>query len=227
MSAPASRTSSSRRTSKLSASSSEASGTAPSSPHSLTAGPDPEEVVYRLTWNDVGEQAIRYVDTKRHRTRHTPLLKPLKDDLNEWFLASGRPTGNRPVFPAHDGGFWNADDWRNWRRRTWQGEPERQRRDRKSPNPARPGAAPKGTRPRDLRSSYVTLRIYEGIPLTQIGREVGTSVRMIEQHYAGVIANWDGKQRPAEASIRAARKASIRASRQTGGRNVDGKADVD
>jgi hypothetical protein len=50
---------------------------------------------------------------------------------------------------------------------------------------------------------------------------------MIEQHYAGMIANWDGKQRPAEASIRAARKASIRASRQTGGRNVDGKADVD
>jgi hypothetical protein len=73
----------------------------------------------------------------------------------------------------------------------------------------------------------VTLRIYEGIPLTQIAREVGTSVRMIEQHYAGVIANWDGKQRPAEASIRAARKASIRTSRQTGGRNVDGKADVD
>jgi hypothetical protein len=35
----------------------------------------------------------------------------------------------------------------------------------------------------------VTLRVYEGIPLTQIGREVGTSVRMIEEHYAGVIAN--------------------------------------
>jgi hypothetical protein len=57
----------------------------------------------------------------------------------------------------------------------------------------------------------VTLRIYEGIPLTQIAREVGASVRMVEQHYAGVIANWDGKQRPAEASIRAARTASIRA----------------
>lgn len=77
-----------------------------------------------------------------------------------------------------------------------QGEPERPRRDRKNPNPAKPGAAPKGTRPRDLRSSYVTLRVYEGIPLTQIGREVGTSVRMIEQHYAGVIANWDGNQTP-------------------------------
>jgi hypothetical protein len=29
---------------------------------------------------------------------------------------------------------------------------------------------------------------------------------MIELHYAGVIANWDGKQVPAEGSIPAARK---------------------
>ena len=29
---------------------------------------------------------------------------------------------------------------------------------------------------------------------------------MIEQHYAGVIANWDGKQVPAEDQIRAARE---------------------
>ena len=61
---------------------------------------------------------------------------------------------------------------------------------------------------RDLRSSYVTLRVYEGIPLTQIAREVGTSVRMIEEHYAGVIANWDGKRVPAERQIRAARRAN-------------------
>lgn len=180
------------------------------------SGPRPEEVVCRLAWSDVGEHAIRYVDTKRHRTRHTPLLKPLADDLNEWFLASGRPPGKCPVFPAHDGDFWNQDDWRNWRSRMWLGEPERPRRDRKNPTPPRAGCAPAGTRPRDLRSSYVTLRVYEGIPLTQIGREVGTSVRMIERHYAGVIANWDGKQTPADRSIRAARR--------NNGRKMDGTA---
>ena len=63
------------------------------------------------------------------------------------------------------------------------------------PTPRRPGCAPAGhpaARPAiELRDA----RVYEGIPLTQIAREVGTSVRMIEQHYAGVIANWDGKQR--------------------------------
>ena len=163
----------------------------------------------------MGEHAIRYVDTKRHR-KATPVLKPLAEDLDKWFLASGRPPGKCPVFPAHDGDFWNQDDWRNWRKRTWLGEPERPRRDRKNPTPPRAGCAPAGTCPRDLRSSYVTLRVYEGIPLTQIGREVGTSVRMIERHYAGVIANWDGKQTPAERSIRAARR--------NNGRKMDGTA---
>jgi integrase len=188
------------------------------------SGPRPEEVVCRLAWGDVGDNAIRYVDTKRNRTRHTPLLKPLKEDLNEWYLASGRPAAKSPVFPAHDGGFWSSDDWRNWRTRTWKGQPERQRRDRRKPNAATLGCAPESTRPRDLRSSFITLRVYEGIPLTQLAREVGTSVRMIELHYAGVIANWDGKQVPAEQSIRAARKASVRPSGQTDGRKMDGTA---
>ena len=39
---------------------------------------------------------------------------------------------------------------------------------------------------------------------------------MIEQHYAGVIANWDGNPVPADAQIRAARAA--------GGRGVDVQA---
>lgn len=114
---------------------------------------------------------------------------------------------NRPVLPAHDGGFWAEDDWRSWRKRVWHGEPERRCADRRNDAPARPGCAPPGTRPRDLRSSFVTLRVYEGVPLTQVAREVGTTVRMIEQHYAGVIANWNGKQVPADRQIRVARRA--------------------
>jgi hypothetical protein len=57
---------------------------------------------------------IRYRDTKRHRIRFTPLLIPLEQDLREWFLVTGRPSSKQPVFPAHDGGFWRPDDWRNW-----------------------------------------------------------------------------------------------------------------
>ena len=117
------------------------------------------------------------------------------------------------MFPAHDGDFWKADDWRNWRnwrKRVWQGQRVRGTVEAVELTQPRQGCAPAGSRPRDLRSSFVTLRIYEGIPLTQIAREAGTSVRMIELHYAGVIANWDGKHVPAERSIQAARAASGR-----------------
>jgi integrase len=166
------------------------------------SGPRPEEVVCRLTWEDIGERAIRYRDTKRHRVRFTPLLAPLAEDLREWFLASGRPDHKTPVFPAHDGGFWSVDDWRNWRVRVWRGDDRpanlRQRT-------AYPGAAPAGTRPRDLRSSFITRQVYAGAPLTTIGKQCGTSVAMIEKHYAGIIENWDGVQQAPEAQIRAAR----------------------
>jgi hypothetical protein len=114
------------------------------------------------------------------------------------------------VFPAHDGKFWDKEDWANWRRRIWQGRAAEPATTRNAGRAAQPGAAPGGTRPRDLRSSYVTLRVYEGVPLTTISREVGTSVLMIERHYAGVIENSDGQRVPAEAQIRATRAANGR-----------------
>lgn len=93
--------------------------------------------------------------------------------LRDLVRLPGRPDGTQAVLPAHDGGFWGDDDWRNWRRRVWHGEPER-RLTRGRTSPARPGCAPSGTRPRDLRSSFVTLRVYEGVPLT---RSLAKSVR--------------------------------------------------
>ena len=176
------------------------------------SGPRPEEVVCRLTWADIGERAIRYRDTKRHRERFTPLLAPLADDLREWFLASGRPAATSPVFPVRNGGFWNKHDWANWRGTVWKSRRERTyKRDGETKvYRGTVGCAPPGTRPRDLRSSYVTLRVYEGVPLTTIAREVGTSITMIEKHYAGIIENWEGKQIPAARQIREARAANAR-----------------
>ncbi len=69
------------------------------------SGPRPEEVVRRLAWRDVGERAIRYVDTKRHRVPYTPLLAPLAEDRRDWFLL-GATCRRPPVLPAHDAGFW-------------------------------------------------------------------------------------------------------------------------
>jgi len=158
------------------------------------SGPRPEEAL-RLRWRDVGTEAIHFDGNKTHRPRWTPLLGPLASDLREWRLASGRPDPSAPVIPAHDGESWQADDWRNWRRRVWR------------------HVAPAGSRPRDLRSSYITTLIYAGRPLTEIAKHAGTSVAMIDRHYAGVIANWDGNPVPAETQIRLAR--------QTRGRSVD------
>ena len=76
-----------------------------------------------------------------------------------------------------------------------------------------PGVAPADTRPRDLRSSFITIQVYAGVPLTTIVKQCGTSVTMIEQHYAGVIENRDGIPVSAEQQIRAARS--------SGGRSVD------
>jgi integrase len=157
-------------------------------------GPRPEEAL-RLRWRDVGTEAIHFDGNKTHRPRWTPLLAALASDLREWRLASGRPGPSAPVIPAHDGEAWQADDWRNWRRRVWR------------------QVAPVGSRPRDLRSSYITTQIYAGRPLTEIARYAGTSVAMIDRHYAGVIANWDGNPVPADTQIQLAR--------QAGGRSVD------
>ncbi len=155
---------------------------------------------------DIGERTIRYRDTTRRRIRFTPLLPVLAVDLGEWFDASGRPAAGLPVFPAHDGGFWQLDDWQNWRRTVWKSQRGRKATGRRPARPPEPGCAPEGTRPRDLRSSFITLRVYEGVPLTTVAKEVGTSIVMIEKHYAGVVENWDGKRVPAEAQIRAGRR---------------------
>jgi len=54
------------------------------------------------------------------------------------------------------------------------------------------------------------------VPLTTIARWCGTSVEMLDRHYADVIANWDGVGVSAEEQIREAR-ATLSG---TGGRSV-------
>lgn len=169
------------------------------------SGARPEEVVCRLSWDDIGKRTIRFRATKKGgKIRFTPLLAPLAEDLREWFLASGRPSPRAPVFPAHDGGFWDKWDWANWRRLVWKGEPERKYE--RGTTKATIGCAPAGTRPRDLRSSFITVQLYAGVPLTTIAKQCGTSVLMIEKHYAGIIEDWDGVQVPAVQQITAARE---------------------
>jgi integrase len=181
------------------------------------AGPRPEEAL-RLPWQGIGREAIEFDGRKTRRSarggrRYTPLLAPLAGDLKRWKLESGARDPRAPVIPAHDGAAWQSDDWRNWRRRVWGSY----QRDRKTGQRRWVGVAPEGTRPRDLRSSFITLQIYAGVPLTTIARWCGTSVEMLDRHYAGVIANWDGVRVSPEQQIQEARETL----RRTGGRSVD------
>jgi integrase len=174
------------------------------------SGARPEEVL-RLRWRDVGTEALAFDDTKRRRLRHTPLLAPLADDLRAFRLSSGagrRP--NAPVISTDRGEPWGTEHWRNWRRRYW-GHYDRDVKGRRfwtggQRGGFREAAAPEGTRPRDLRSSYITVQLYAGEPLSTVARWAGTSVAMIDKHYASTIANWDGVRVPAETQIRRARE---------------------
>jgi len=160
------------------------------------SGPRPEEVVYRLTWDDVGEQAIRYVETGRHRTRHTPLLKPVKDDLNEWFLASGRPTGICPVFPGPRRRLLAPGRLAQLAQTNLAG-----RARAAPPGPQEPDPSPRGLRAGRSASARPTLELPDAPrvrrdpahPDRPRGRNQRSAHRAV---LAGVIANWDGKQTP-------------------------------
>jgi integrase len=81
-----------------------------------------------LRWADLGvntlliERAISLGeegDTKTRRHRAVRLLSPLKRDLAEWRLASGRPSETALVFPGVDGTPWTLAAYQSWRRRAF------------------------------------------------------------------------------------------------------------
>ena len=88
------------------------------------AGLRPSEAL-ALHWSDVRSQTILVqralslgedADTKTHQHRTVRLLAPLREDLERWRrLASG----NRLVFPAHDGETWSLPAYQSWRRRAF------------------------------------------------------------------------------------------------------------
>ena len=138
---------------------------------SPTPGPRPEEVVCRLAWDDVGEQhhPLRRHQAPRRRSIHASagaagrgpegVVPRLRTADRE---AAGVPRPRRRVLgPGRLAQLAPA----NMARRA--GTPAQRPQ---ATDAAAAGCAPAGTRPRDLRSSYVTLRVYEGVPLTQIGR---------------------------------------------------------
>jgi hypothetical protein len=92
------------------------------------------------------------------RERLVALLAPLAQDLAEWRLLFGRPSGRELIVPRVYGGEWTKTDWDNWRRRVW-----------------RPAALAAGVtgdmRPYRVRGSFVSLLLWEGRSLAYVAEQ--------------------------------------------------------
>jgi integrase len=133
--------------------------------------------------------------TKTGMTRTVPLLSPLAQDLAAYRMASGRPDDDQLLFPAASGGVWQDHDWRNWRRRVYQ--------------PLAKEADIQSSRPYDLRHSFVSLLIYEGLNVIEVARRAGHSPQMCLNTYAHLFAEFDpAARKPAEDVISGARDAA-------------------
>jgi integrase len=114
-------------------------------------------------WDDLQGRTMHVVATKTGRARDVDLLAPLAQDLAEWRLISGRPSGKGLIFPTMDGDEWKRHDWQNWRRRVYQ--------------PAAIEAGVTGDlRPYRLRGSFVSLLLWEGRSLAYVAEQAGHSI---------------------------------------------------
>jgi hypothetical protein len=95
--------------------------------------------------------------------------------------------------------MWTDGHWQTWHRDCW--------RPLRAALPVLTGA-----RPYDLRQSYVTPLIYEGLPITEIARRAGHSAATCLEVYAQVFDEFDFAERvPAEDAIRRARETAVSA----------------
>lgn len=159
------------------------------------AGPRPESEALPLRWGQIGRRTITFRATKAGRVveRETRLLGPLAADLRLWREHCPR-TPDDLVFPSSAGRAWSGDAWDNWRSRIFT-----------------PAARAVGCRrdviPRDLRGSFASLLIWEGLSVLEVAPELGHSAATCLRYYARQFREFDPSQRrPAEQVIRDARE---------------------
>jgi len=162
------------------------------------AGPRPESEALPLRWAAIRRRTILFQATKRGapHERATRLLAPLADDLRAWHEICNQPPDNAPVIPNARGDQWSGSDWDNWRVRTFRAAAAAAGlRADKSDGALR-------VRPRDLRSSFATLLIYEGQPPPPVAEQLGHSPATLMRDYARVWGDFDPSERvSAEAQI--------------------------
>lgn len=120
-------------------------------------------------------------------------MPALKEDLGVW-LRTARPGKDAELdFPRPDGRPWTDDDYANWRERKYR--------------PAAQAAGLAEARPYDLRHSFVSLLIHEGVSIVEVARQAGHGPEECLRTYAHTFEEFDPAERvPAAAAIRRARE---------------------
>lgn len=167
------------------------------------AGLRPGEAI-GLRWCDVKERVLQIEravslgevkETKTRQIRSVRLLRPVAEDLAD-LRASAEADELDPVFPSSRGGVWNDDDYRNWRRRRFDG--------------ALRAAGVEIGRPYDLRHAFVSLLISEGRSIVYVAAQAGHSPTMTLDTYGHVIEELEeGEKTSAEDAIYAARDRGV------------------
>ena len=162
------------------------------------AGLRPEEAL-ALQWRHVRErtllveQAVSDGELKGQKTNRPPrtvdLFAPLKQDLAEWRLASGRPEPHAFLFPgATPERPWRDHDYRNWRKRHFRA--------------AATAAGVPNARPYDLRHSFASLMLHEGrVGIVDLASQLGHSPTMTLNTYGHVIAEL--REAPMQSAVEA------------------------
>jgi integrase len=165
------------------------------------AGLRPSEML-ALSWDAIRERTLLveratndggFKTTKgTGRARTVRLLAPLATDLAEWRMACGRPPDDALVFPGREGSAWTDGMWQGWHKDGFR--------------PAKRAAGVPKARPYDLRHSFVSLLIQEGVSIIDIARQAGHNPTMTLAVYGHVFDEFDPSERvPAETQIRRAR----------------------
>lgn len=160
-------------------------------------GARPESEAVKLTWQHVRDRSVILVDTKREKERAVPLFGAVRESLDAWRAASGRPGPKQLVTSTTKGGSWTKHDWGNWRSRPFA-------------RAAEAAGLPPDVRPRDLRGSLASLLVHEGRNIKQVAEIMGHSPEVCLRDYAQIFEEFDpyAERIDADTMIRRARNAA-------------------
>jgi len=146
------------------------------------AGLLPREVPL-LRWSDVGERKLTVrTPVGRNATRAVAVIAPLADDLRAWRSAAPKREPGALVFPGGISPKWADGEWAAWCSDVFV--------------PAARACGLDIERPHELRHTFCTLLLHEGLPAAEVARRVGESHRLIKEVYGYLIGTMGSREPP-------------------------------